>query len=206
MGSPHALKSDSRGGSRLIFRSADPLDLTAVISWVADADDCLAWAGPMVSFPLFERQLKAQIDYTAQNSFSAVEDERVVAFGQLLRKAEHHFHLARLIVAPQVRGRGYGGRLCRYLIERARYHKCEVLSLNVYRNNQKALSLYRKIGFEAARATDGQPLSPDVVHMRYRWPEPALPPPFGGPMQNRRDDIMADLENGLHACAKKRLT
>ena len=155
----------------MIFRSAGPSDLSAVISWITDADECLTWAGPMVSFPVFPEKLKAQIEYTPENSFCLVENEQVMAFGQLLGKSEHHYHLARLIVAPDTRGNGYGRKLCRYLIDKASHLKCDLLTLNVYQNNTDALNLYLKIGFEPAEGEHGTPMPPGVVHMRYKWPD-----------------------------------
>ena len=152
------------------FRSAGPSDLSAVTTWITNADDCLAWAGPMVSFPIFPKKLEAQIEFAPENSFCLVENEQVVAFGQLLGKAESRYHLARLIVAPEIRGNGYGRKLCRYLIDRANRLKCELLTLNVYQENLKALNLYRKIGFKTARPADSRPLPPDIIHMRYKWP------------------------------------
>ena len=147
------------------------MDLPVVISWIADADDCLTWAGPIVSFPIYPQELLSQIEYKPENSFCMVDNERMLGFGQLLEKAAHHFHLARLIVAPEIRGNGYGRELCRYLIDRASQMKCELLTLNVYQNNLNALNLYRKIGFDAAPAADGKPLPSDVVQMKYKWPE-----------------------------------
>ena len=155
----------------MVFRSADPSDLSSVISWIADANECLIWAGPAVTFPVFLQELMVQMEYTPDNSFCMVDGERMVAFGQLIKRAEHHFHLARLIVAPKIRGNGYGRKLCRYLIERAVQLNCQLLTLNVYQNNLMALGLYRKIGFEATSAADSMPLASEVVHMKYKWPE-----------------------------------
>ena len=155
----------------MVFRSAGPTDLSCLISWIADANDCLIWAGPAVTFPVFLQALMVQIEYTPENSFCLVDGERMVAFGQLIKRTEYHFHLARLIVAPEIRGNGYGRKLCRYLIERAVQLNCQLLTLNVYQDNLTALGLYRKIGFEVTPAADGMPLPSEVVHMKYQWPE-----------------------------------
>ena len=73
----------------------------------------------------------------------------MVAFGQILRKEGNRAHLARLIVAPAVRGQGYGRALCLRLMQRARQDPAplESFSLNVYPENAVALTLYRSLGF-----------------------------------------------------------
>ena len=153
----------SRG---LTFRPATGPDLATVVSWVASESECLAWAGPAVSFPISARDLKAQIEHTPDNSFCLAEGTHVKAFGQLLRRGGRRFHMARIIAAPESRGQGFGSEICRRLIERAKDLEAEILTLNVYRDNLRAIELYRKLGFEPAPAPAGSVLPPDVVHMK----------------------------------------
>lgn len=150
----------------MTFRSATPSDLSMVISWIKNADECLTWAGPAVTFPIQPAVLRSQIEYSPDNSYCLLDKERLVAFGQLIEKGEQRLHLARIIVAPDARGNGYGRNLCQCLIARADYLKSEVLTLNVYQNNISALKLYRTVGFEPVTEPDDS-LPAEVVHMRY---------------------------------------
>jgi len=150
------------------FRSSKQTDLEAVVSWIGSANECLAWAGPDVTFPMTPEGLKGQIACDCENSYCLVEDGRVVAFGQLIKKGEHHFHLARIIVAPGARGRGCGRTICRHLICRAQSMGTRLLTLNVYQDNLTALELYRDLGFEPGPPPGTTPLPAEVVHMRWR--------------------------------------
>lgn len=149
------------------LRSSTESDLEAVIAWIGNANDCLTWAGPDVIFPIIPNALKNQIGYTADNSFCLLDETSRVAFGQLIQKGENHYHLARIIVAPADRGQGYGRKICEYLIKMAHDHGSRLLTLNVYRDNQKAVRLYRHIGFNPAPPPDTMQLPADVIHMRW---------------------------------------
>ena len=62
---------------------------------------------------------------------------------------KNRIHLARIIVAPNQRGRGLGDRLCRLLIGEGlkRFGKVD-FTLNVYSENAIAVKLYQKLGFK----------------------------------------------------------
>lgn len=149
------------------LRSSTESDFKAVIAWIGNANDCLTWAGPDVIFPIIPTALKNQIGYTTDNSFCLLDEPSRVAFGQLIKKSEDHYHLARIIVAPADRGRGYGHKICEHLIKMALDRGSRLLTLNVYRDNQKAVRLYRHLGFEPATPPDTRQLPADVVHMRW---------------------------------------
>jgi GNAT superfamily N-acetyltransferase len=174
------------------FRSSGEPDLEAVISWIGSANECLAWSGPGVAYPMTLEGLKEQIAYTPENSYCLSDDGRTLAFGQLLEKGEHHFHLARIIVAPEARGRGYGRNICRRLIDRARSMGARGLTLNVYRDNLTALTLYRDLGFEPGPPPETTPLPAEVVHMRWQGCISS-----GGHMENRCSQIINGLEANL---------
>ena len=127
------------------LRAVNDRDLSRVISWISDENECKLWAGPYVSFPLAIDSLKAQISYTPDNTFCIENKSQVIAFGQLIRKGEHRLHFARIIVHPAARGKGYGRILCRGLIDKAKGQHCRQITLNVYRQNTAALKLYKSL-------------------------------------------------------------
>lgn len=147
-----------------MLRPATVADLREVASWIGSPRDCELWAGWRVSFPINFDALPVAISFTDTNAFGLTVDDRLVAFGQLVRKDTCRGHLARLIVDPLRRGNGYGELLVQALLERARGESLERVSLNVDGSNLPAISLYLKIGFrDVPRPTD----EPESAGSRY---------------------------------------
>jgi ribosomal protein S18 acetylase RimI-like enzyme len=150
--------------SRGLLRGAALDDLQQVASWVATARECELWAGPRLPFPLDLSTLPSIIDFDETYTFALCDSDLLVAFGQLVPKASRRGHLARLIVAPEMRGRGFGETLVRALIDIGRQHGNVRASLNVDRANARAIALYLKVGFrDADRPAD----EPDSYGSRY---------------------------------------
>ena len=146
------------------LRRATLAELREVASWITSARECELWAGPRLSFPLDVSVLPARIDFDEARTFAMSSDDRLVAFGQIVPKALRRAHLARVIVAPAVRGCGHGERLIRSLIDEACRQSHQRISLNVDRSNVPAIALYSKLGFlEAERPAD----EPDAHGSRY---------------------------------------
>lgn len=129
-------------------RNATEADLALIMLWVTDAVACRRWAGPNVSFPIKAAQLAVEIEFDSSNSYVLDNARDVIAFGQLLDKKHGVLHFARIIVNPGQRGEGYGRRICQHLIDVAEKRDCQRVSLNVYRHNHRALSLYQSLGFK----------------------------------------------------------
>ena len=126
---------------------AQRVDLQTVIEWIPDKAACRQWAGPDVRFPLVLERLQADIGFSSENAFGLYQDNWMTAFGQLFLKETGFLHLARIIVDPGQRGRGYGKILCRKLIDAAQRQGNAKFSLNVYRENAAAVRLYAALGF-----------------------------------------------------------
>jgi ribosomal protein S18 acetylase RimI-like enzyme len=129
------------------LRKAKMADLKTIISWIPNEFSCKSWAGPKVRFPLSIENLSKDIGFSKNNSYCLIDLQSITAFGQLVTKENGYLHLARIIVDPSKRAKGYGRSLCNELLKSARqkgYHK---ISLNVYRDNTIALKLYESLGF-----------------------------------------------------------
>jgi ribosomal protein S18 acetylase RimI-like enzyme len=148
-----------------MFRSATLLDLDEVASWITTGRECEFWAGWRVAFPIDRRSLPVAIEFAESNAFSLIDADELVAFGQLVKKKPHRGHLARLIVNPSVRGRGYGEMLVRTLLQRAHGESFERVSLNVDASNLPAVWLYLKLGFVDATRPPDEPESPGTRYM-----------------------------------------
>jgi len=135
----------------LKLRTAKIADLSAILRWVPDEAACLVWAGPKVRYPAAAESVWADIEASEQNAFCMVsESGEVVGFGQAMPRGDGIVHLARIIVAPAMRGRGSGRHLCRRLMVAAgKRRPIRKFTLNVYEDNFTALALYRSLGFSA---------------------------------------------------------
>jgi ribosomal protein S18 acetylase RimI-like enzyme len=147
-----------------MLRSATLRDLELVLSWVHTARECELWAGARVPFPLGLHTLAASIDFPHQGGLVLPEGNDIVAFGQIVSKTHRRAHLARLIVAPDCRGRGLGTLLVTQLITRTQASGCRLTSLNVDPSNTTAIGLYSKLGFTDAKRPDDEP---DPFGSRY---------------------------------------
>ena len=78
------------------LRDATLSDLHEVASWVDSARECDLWAGWRVSFPIDIARLAQEIEFSNGNSFCLVDQDSVIAFGQIIKKAQRA-HLAQLI-------------------------------------------------------------------------------------------------------------
>jgi ribosomal-protein-alanine N-acetyltransferase len=147
-------------------RKAVPADLEVVASWIGSQRECALWAGPTVPFPLEPAALPAQIDMPGAINV-ALDDERgLAAFGQALLRSPGRAHLARVIVRPDARRRGVGRTLVDALISRAEEAGLSAATLNVYRDNLAATTLYSDLGFSRAERPPGDAPSPDTWFMQ----------------------------------------
>ena len=120
--------------------------LHEVTSWIATEPECRMWGGPLVSYPIYLQRLIEEIEFTANNSFVMIDKDKVVGFGQVIDTTDNRNHLSRVITNPEYRGKGYGLELCKSLVAIAQEGQ-SVTTLNVYRNNEAAVTLYQKLGF-----------------------------------------------------------
>ncbi len=181
--------------SKLTFRHYREDDGKALLSWAASADELLQWSGPHFSFPLDERQLR---DYAAGASdtrhlISGVDGESgdVIAHAELNLMPEHELgQVRRVAVAPEMRDRGVGLALVRWLVsfsfDELRLNRLELV---VFSFNHRARRCYEAAGFrEEGRALQARKASGgywDLVYMALleSWHRelPAAPSDAGDP-------------------------
>lgn len=152
----------------LVFRPFRVADFGALITWAPSPDELLQWAGPNFSFPLDEQQLT---DYAATAgdrcrivSGAISKTDAVVAHAELNILPEHNLgQVRRVAVAPEMRGRGIGLALVRWLtglaFDELGLHRLELV---VFSFNHSARRCYKRAGFEqegyahdARKASDG---------------------------------------------------
>jgi [ribosomal protein S18]-alanine N-acetyltransferase len=140
-------------------------DLEVVASWVGTADECRLWAGPAVSFPLEPGRLAREIGFADEENLVLADGAGTAGFGQLVRRPGGRAHLARVIVRPDARGRGYGRVLVTALLERAASRGARLATLNVYCENEAARRLYEAAGFAVSSLPGGDACPRGALYM-----------------------------------------
>ena len=80
-------------------------------------------------------------------SFALWSNNRPVAYAVLSRKAPDLVHLHHLMVLPELRGEGWGGRLVGEMESRARGAGCARLTLKVRLADARAHAFYVRLGY-----------------------------------------------------------
>ncbi|MFD6285497.1 GNAT family N-acetyltransferase [Streptomyces anthocyanicus] len=141
---------------------------STVAGWATTPAEALMWCG-LREFPVPEGTVMAWQRDPDVTAYVLMETEPPLAYGELWLDAEEdEVELARIIVAPGVRGRGLGRRLVRHLLAQARLTGLPEVCMRVHPQNTAALRCYRGAGFEpvdaqsAACWNTGQPVE-------YAW-------------------------------------
>jgi len=151
----------------MILRIAANEDLNSLISWIKDKEACKLWAGPLVRFPLTLQSLQKDIEFSEENTFVMKNPSgQLLGLGQLLQKENDRIHMARVIVSPLLRSKGFGELLCRLLIDEGIKQFGKVyFTLNVYSINKTAVRLYQKLGFMPRSAPSDSLADEEIIHM-----------------------------------------
>ena len=138
----------------LQLRPYTPTDATTILSWCTDEIGFYQWtAGVLGAYPLSEAQFNA---VTALMPFTAVDERGIAGFFTLRkpRGTADELRFGFVIVAPALRGRGYGKAMLRlglhYVFER---YGAQRVSLGVFENNPAAYRCYKAAGFSEVAAS-----------------------------------------------------
>ncbi len=138
----------------ITLRPARPADADEMARWFVDLTDLANWGGPEVRFPLTAQQVAAWIAEAANPMprlcFTAVDAaDRPIGHVEFLRDpARKWARLGRFVVAPELRGQGFGRALLGHALAYA-FGELDVehLALVVVQGNERAERLYRAAGF-----------------------------------------------------------
>lgn len=148
------------------LRQAEPGDWAVVAAWIRSEAECRLWCGSRVRYPIDLAGLPDALESSTSESWTVSVDGQPAAFGQLVSKPGSRLHLARLISAPERRGQGLGRLITTHLLRRALERKPSVISLNVFAENEPAVTLYDALGFVPAEAPPAE-RAPGSVYMVY---------------------------------------
>ena len=153
------------------FSSSEDVKL---LNWFDTAADLHRFAGDGIAWPLTRAQLdewRADPQITAWSAWPVPsEGEASVGHAQLLSRELGTGHLARIAVAPSRQGHGYGRAIVAAVLAKAHALGLHFVTLNVYRDNERAIRLYRSLSFVELSSPAERP---DVMRMG-RTPHPVL--------------------------------
>ncbi|MBI2518619.1 MAG: GNAT family N-acetyltransferase [Opitutae bacterium] len=131
------------------LRAATLADAARALAWTPEAGALRRWAGPSTRHPATPESLWEDINHSDATTFALeLPEHGLAAFGQVRYREQTYGHLARLIVSPELRGRGLGRLLCLALMREAvRLHAIKAFSLYVFPDNLNAIGLYRSLGY-----------------------------------------------------------
>lgn len=153
------LPSVVSGGKRADFGEGDVVvelreftlgDADALVSWISGPAELLTWAGPGFAWPLDHPQIAAYAVEPGRRTWMGVgPGGRLVGHASLrLGADEVTARLGRVLIAPDARGRGYGGALLTQVLRLAFAQlRLERLELGVFTHNHNAVRLYERLGF-----------------------------------------------------------
>lgn len=129
-------------------------DLPEFSRWFTTADEVLQFGGPELAFPFSEQFLHSLTTSGAQSpasnlTFAGRSGDRLVGAAQLHFHWEHQMAiLARVVINPELRGRGMAFHLLEPLVQAFfADQRMARLELSVYSFNTAAIRTYSRLGF-----------------------------------------------------------
>lgn len=134
-------------------------NLIELMSWFSNEDEVSIWSGPNFRYPFNLNTFKNDLNLDVLNSFSLVTNEGdLLAFGQYYLRLGK-CHLGRLVVNPNLRGKGIASHLINKLSTLGKSDlNTDSCSLFVLRHNKSAIHAYTKLGFLIADYPEKIPL------------------------------------------------
>ncbi|MGJ8525430.1 Acetyltransferase [Halomonadaceae bacterium LMG 33818] len=137
-----------------------------LMSWITSREAHVFWTGPLVPYPLTHAVLKETLDESraqlpVRHCWMAEDsDGQLIGHLELVLDWENQVgRLARVIVAPDHRGKGYASHMVKQVLEHAFVRDgLKRVELNVYPQNSAAVKTYRRLGFreEGIRRSSAQ--------------------------------------------------
>ncbi len=138
--------------------------LLEVMEWVRSPKVFDIWAGPGVRFPFTAETFADDLKLNELHSRVLIDNGQVVAFGQTYQRLGYT-HLGRLVVKPNLQGKGVGTELIKQLMAIGdQQFDSKGYSLFVLKANTRAKNLYLRLGFKVQEYPEIMPLA-DCLYM-----------------------------------------
>jgi len=137
-----------------------------LMGWFPDKESVIRWGSPYMRYPLHWESFLEDMYWGRMSSRVALEEDgSLLGFGQFYLKLGR-CHLARLVVNPDIRGRGLGKKFIAALMKHGSEHLgTGEFSLYVMTENKPAFNCYRSLGFNLAPYPHGDPQLENCVFM-----------------------------------------
>lgn len=131
------------------LRAAVQDDADVVAGWFPTHESAVLWAGPDVPAKLVAAWLANEYADPSRHHYVLVNESGAICGCCAIRSQSDppRMHVARLAIAPAMRGRGLGRNLLDLVIATARSTGALKLTLFVYEDNADARRLYERYGF-----------------------------------------------------------
>jgi ribosomal protein S18 acetylase RimI-like enzyme len=149
----------------------------SILSWIESPEELWQWA-TRKDFPLTDTDVfriwHADPDV---KPYEFLADGEVLGYGELWCESEEPWaELARLIIAPAHRNRGFGKLLVGNLVKRIRQLGFADVWVRVYPTNDSAIACYQKAGFIRVSESREEDLNADQRH-GFIWMQMILDTP-----------------------------
>jgi ribosomal protein S18 acetylase RimI-like enzyme len=137
-----------------------------VLGWITEAPEAERWAGVTEWPPTPDLLDDWHADPDVHAFLLIAPDATSVGYGEIWVDAEEsEAELARLLVDPGQRNRGYGRQLVSLLTDQARHRGFDEVWLRVRSENDQAIACYRAAGFVRALAAEEE-----AFNVGQPWP------------------------------------
>ena len=132
--------------------SAHATDVVALYDWFADEKQIASWGGPGFTYPMSPEDFLNTLKLEELASFWMVNSKGdKIGFCQFYMRLQR-YHLGRLVVSPEHRGKGLGQVLVTLLLQQVQEHSPDQqalpqASLFVLKDNPAAIGCYLSLGF-----------------------------------------------------------
>lgn len=132
----------------LDVRARSEPDAYEVAGWVEDARALYLFSSPRLTWPLTAEQLQDMLATEGLTAWVVVSrtGDLVAHFDLTIDGALAR--LGRVIVRPELRGRGLASRIANLAVEQAQLLGAEAVRLNVVTTNEPAIRAYRRANFD----------------------------------------------------------
>lgn len=158
------------GAPRIALRPFRVSDAGTVVAWFRTPEDALAVAGTGAPWPYRAADFVAASAGNDRHPLTVtpVDDpDDVVGHVAVVRVTATTGRLARIVLAPRLRGRGLSGELLALAVGEAQMLGLTELALFVVPGNTPALRAYAAAGFVRGEA---DPENPEYVRLVGSWP------------------------------------
>ena len=128
-------------------------DFDNLISWITSKEELIQFAGPIFEFPLSQEQLQKYISDSNVIAYKVMYANEHIGHAEINLTERSLPKLCRILIGNKnYRGKGLGLQLVELLLQICKEEfNANLVELNVYDWNEKAIKCYERAGFQFNR-------------------------------------------------------